>query len=104
MSIDTTFQPKTESISFTNAAALQVPGDMRQIGVTTFRVTNTGATGTRFSWGSNSSVAAPAAAGVNTMWVGPGLSVYIEVPGNSYFIGAASSTFDVIGGQGGIGG
>lgn len=102
MSVDVTFKPLTASVAFTNAAAVQVNGGSPQ-GATTFRVTNTGATGTRFSWG-GAAVAVPTAAGPNTMYVGAGLSVYIEVPYNSYFIGQASSTFEVIAGIGGAGG
>lgn len=103
MSVDTTFKPITPSVSFTTSAVQVVTDKANPGGITTFRVTNTGSGGIRFSWG-GASVASPTGAGPNTMYVGAGLSVYIEVPVNSYFIGASGATFDVIGGIGGTGG
>ena len=106
MSIDTTFHPISPSVAFTNAAAVQ-PSKDSQLGVTTFRVTNhalASAAGSFFSWGPTNAVAVPTTAGVNTMFVPGADSLYIEIPGNSWFIGAAGSSFSVIGGIGGVGG
>lgn len=108
MSIDTTFQPKSPTF-LVGATALQVAPDS-QMGVTTFRVRLIVAGPAYLSWGFNNAVTAKGApaAGVpvaNTLGMTVAGSVmYIEVPGNSWFISSVAAAFEITGGQGGVGG
>lgn len=115
MSIDTTFQPKTDLLVVDNTAAAQVPG-ASQKGVTTFRCVARVAN-CYLAWGRKSTVTAPAAPAAVGLFAGSqnggiiGLTkdapCYIEVPPDSFFIGSAAfatSNVEIIGGQGGTGG
>ena len=107
MSNDTTFHPITPTFLITTAAA-QVAPDTQQ-GNTTFRVRLIVAGPAYLTWGNKSTITAggaPATTGTaNTLGMQVAGSVmYIEVPGNSFFISNVASAFEITGGIGGVGG
>jgi len=106
VSLDTTFHPIGASVSIVSGVPQQLNGgNCGQLGVTTFRVSNTGAAAARFTWGSSAAgTPVPTVAGPNTMYLQIGDNLYIEVPPNSWFNIVAAGTMDVIGGIGGVGG
>jgi len=110
MSIDTTFKPLTETYFVDNSAAVQIPG-ANQRGVTTFRIRNSSAGGTTayIAWGPKAAGLAAVAPTLgapspNTIGISGNITVNIEVPCNSFFIGSsATNTFEITGGTGGTG-
>lgn len=113
-SINTTFQPITETLVVDNTAARQLTGASQRC--STFRVVARVASG-YLAWGRASTVVAPAApvavglqAGTQNggvLGVVLGVPLYIEVPADSFFIGSAAfaaGNFEITGGQGGVGG
>jgi len=107
VSIDTTFHPITPTF-LVGVAALQVDPDT-QLGTTTFRVRCIVAGPAYLTWGNKSTITAggaPTAAGIaNTLGMSVAGSVmYIEVPGNSWFISGTAAAFEITGGIGGVGG
>lgn len=114
-SINTTFQPMTDTIVVDNTGAAQVPGALER-GATTFRCVARIANA-YLAWGQQSTVtapSAPAAVGVvasskggGVMGLTLGVPCYIEVPPGSWFIGSAvfaTSNIEITGGSGGTGG
>lgn len=115
-SINTTFQPMTETIVVDNTAAAQVKSAVQK-GASTFRVVARVANA-YLAWGQQAAglaAAAPAAVGTLPLTAGQGgiigltvgVPCYIEVPAASFFIGSAvfaTSNIEITGGQGGVGG
>ena len=111
MSIDTTFQPKTPTYVVDSTGAVQVK-EAPQAGAITFRIVNTTAASatTRVAIGQSASLATPTAPAVGTpsgpfnLLLPANAVLYVEVPQASFFRAAAAGTFEVTGGQGGVGG
>ena len=119
MSIDTTFQPKTQTFYVDSSAAVSIDG--RQLGVTSWRIRALGAAGAAagisgyIKWAPGNA-SAPSAASTpvlgtpisNQLGVNAGQTLYIDGVGAwLQFIGNApfaTSGFEVTGGQGGVGG
>ena len=113
MSIDTTFKPLTMT-TLVATTATQIGGTSaaggtgQQLGVTSFRIHNNGAAAQIIGWGVSATAAVATAAAANApqnaLTIAAGATVYLELPWSTYFIGNASSTFEVTGGMGGVGG
>jgi hypothetical protein len=110
VSIDTTFQPKTDTYAVDNTAAVQIK-EAGQVGAITFRIRALIASG-YISWGTTNAVTSKGAPAIgtpvsNTIGVTLNVPVYLELPPNTWFIGNAAfatSGFEITGGQGGAGG
>ena len=108
MSIDTTFQPKTQTYAVDNTAAVQLT-EAAQVGALTFRIRNINAAAIYVAWGVTAP-AAPTAPAIGTpkprtMGIPIGGVLYIEVPPASFFIASAvAPALEITGGQGGVGG
>jgi hypothetical protein len=113
VSIETTFKPLTMT-SLVATTATQIGGVSatggtgQQLGVTSFRIHNNSAAKHILGWGQTaaSAVATAAAANApqNSITLEIGAVVYLELPYGTFFIGDASSTFEITGGMGGVGG
>ena len=107
MSLDTTFKPFGNTVSV-GGTAVQVATD-NQLGITTFRVRCLVAGPAYLIWGNKSTIVSNNGPGAGPVMNTLGMSVvgsvmYIEVPGNSWFISNTAGAFEITGGQGGVGG
>jgi hypothetical protein len=117
MSIDVTFKPLAPTTVVGVAAAQASPQvqSLQQAGVISFRIRNITALAAVLGWGTSAAntvaTAATAAAPQNAITLGGsatvgvgGVTVYLELPYNTFFIASAAATFEVTPGSGGVGG
>lgn len=117
MSVDVVFKPLAPT-TLVGVAAIQASpqaGTLQQAGVITFRIRNITVAAVTFGWGTTAAntVSTPATAaapqnvitlgGSATVGVG-GVTVYLELPYNTFFISSAAASVEVTPGNGGVGG
>jgi hypothetical protein len=103
MSLETTFKPMQPTVAVTTVAVQAVAPSVGNAGVASFRTYNAAATAQIIGYGTSAANAIAAIPG-NAVTVGPGLSIYLDLPAATWFIGNTGSTFQVTPGQGGVGG
>lgn len=101
MSIDTTFSPRAPTVAVTTAAVQAVTPGNNALGVTSFRIHNTGVASGIIGWALNSASAVAAVPGF-AMTIAAGAVLYLELPYQTFFI--STGTFEITPGTGGVGG
>lgn len=112
MSIDTAFQPKTQTFGLTNSAVQVIPAGTGPGGMVSFRIYSVGTSAQRIGWGDTaaktSSAAPSAGAFAQSIAVSGGVAITLELPSTTFFISSAAyvagtSGFEITPGQGSTG-